>query len=408
MRLLLVHNRYRQRGGEDRAFDLERQALLDAGVTVESFLRDNDGDLPDAPGLASALGAIWSPAAFRALGATMDRFRPEVIHAHNLFPLISPSLYDAARARGVPVVQTLHNFRLGCVNGLFFHQGQTCTRCLHRSLPWPGVVRGCYRESRAASGAVATLIGVHRLLGTWRRKVTLFRVLSHASRERFITLGLPPERLVVCPNLTPPPPPPRPLLPPGGAPRNGVLFVGRLSPEKGVELLLDLWRAGGAGLPPLTLLGDGPLSGLADHAPPGATFVGRVAPEAVAEAMERAAFLVIPSLCWENFPMVAAEAMARGLPMLASRGGALEEMIDHGATGLLLPPGDRAAWAAAIGWAAEHPQELAAMGRRAQQTAQQRFSEARVRDQLLGWFEEAMRRERERAGRRGISGAGTA
>jgi glycosyltransferase involved in cell wall biosynthesis len=262
------------------------------------------------------------------------------MHVHNFFPMLSPAIYDAARAAGIPVVQTLHNYRLLCPNGLLLRNDRPCEDCRDRLVKWPGVLHRCYRGSRGASAAAAAMAGLHRWRGTWADQVDRYLALTPFARDRFVAGGLPAQRIAVSPVAMPDPGPAA-----WDDGRQGALYVGRLSPEKGLDTLLDAWT--GIDLP-LTIIGDGPLrAALAGRAPPHVTIAGPADPAGVAAAMARAALLVFPSLAYENFPLAVVEAMARGLPVLASRRGAMADMIEDGVSGAFAAPGDAAGWRAA-------------------------------------------------------------
>ncbi|MGE3934275.1 MAG: glycosyltransferase, partial [Rhodospirillaceae bacterium] len=274
---------------------------------------------------------------------------------HNTFPLISPAVYAAARDGGAAVVQTLHNFRTLCVKAQLLRDGAVCEDCVGRAVPWPGVVHRCYRDSLVASGAAATMLTVHRAAGTWRRAVDRYVALTGFARDKFVAGGLPAARIAVKPNFLDSPAPAAA----GPEARSGGLFVGRLSPEKGIGVLAAALARGPV---PLRIAGEGPV---AVAAAPDLTLLGRIDAGAVAREMAAAAYLVVPSVWYEGFPMVIVEAFARGLPVIASRIGSLAEIVEDGVTGLLAAPGDAADLAAKMRWAHEHPGEMAAMGRAA-------------------------------------------
>jgi glycosyltransferase involved in cell wall biosynthesis len=365
-RVLVAHCAYQHRGGEDAVVEAETALLRGHGHTVATYLRDN-ADVAALSSAALAAQTLWSRRAARELAAEIDRFRPDVIHVHNTLPLISPAAYwVAARAR-VPVVQTLHNFRPLCLNGLFLRAGAVCEDCVGR-LPWRGAAHGCYRGSRAASGVLAATVGLHRAIGTYHRKVSRYIALNDFCRDRFIAGGLPAERIAVKPNFVDAPPPP-------AGPRAGFLFVGRLSVEKGIATLAQAARmasveASGA---VLRVAGDGPAAAMLDGAP-GVTRLGALPPHVVRGEMERAAALVVPSVWYENFPRTIVEAFAAGLPVIASRIGALASIVSHGDTGLLFEPGNAHDLARTLADAAARPQELAAMGQRARARYEAEFS----------------------------------
>lgn len=369
MRILIIHERYRHRGGEDAAVDAELALFTQGGVAVDLLLEDNRR-MPDGMGLGVARHLLWSSTGHAAATDAIRRFRPDIVHVHNTFPLLSPSVHGAAQALGVPTVQTLHNFRLFCANALLLRDGKSCETCLGRTVPWAGVVHACYRDSIVASAAMAALIGTHNLLGTWRRKVDRFVALSPTSARTLVAGGLPPDRITVSPPVVPDPGPG----PAQADNRAGALFVGRLSPEKGLATVLAAWRQ----LPVpmgLDVIGDAPdADGPAMDIPPGVRFLGRRTPAEVSQAMAQAALLVFPTLARENFPLVVAEAMAHGLPVLASAGGAVEDMLENGVTGHFAKPGEPEDWSRMVADMMADPAALRRMGRAARATYAARYA----------------------------------
>ena len=375
LRVLFAHNAYQHRGGEDSVVEAEIALLRSHGHAVETYFRSND-DVAAMSSLALARHTLWSPRTPPDLADLIRRFRPDVIHAHNTFPLISPSLYWAAERAGVPVVQTLHNFRLMCLNALFLREGKVCEDCMGH-LPWRGVARACYRGSHAASAALAGMLTLHRGLGTYRHKVARYIALNEFCRNKFIEGGLPAERVVVKPNFVD-------FTAPEPLPRAGLLFVGRLSVEKGVSTLAEAMKL----LPnaSLRVAGDGPEAGLLDGVA-GVSRLGSLSGEAVRQEMSRAVALVVPSIWYENFPRTMVEAFACGLPVIASRIGALADIVRDGETGLLFEPGDPRDLADKLRWALAHPEQMAAMGRNARTQYEAMFSAAANYRRLLEIYE---------------------
>ncbi len=258
MRVLFVHNHYRQHGGEDESFPAEVDLLRGTGHEVVTYTQHNDR-VETLGRLRSAARTVWSSESYGHLRELMRDTNPHVVDVQNFFPLISPSLYHAAHAERVPVVQTLGNYRMMCPNALFFRDGRVCEDCRDKRVPWPGVLHACYRQSRLATAPVAAMLTVHRLVGTWRHKVTLYAARTEFSRQKFIQGGLPAEKIVIKPNFVGPDP--------GvGEHRGGfALFVGRLSPEKGIRTLLEAWKSSCSGLG-LKIIGDGPLRPMVESA----------------------------------------------------------------------------------------------------------------------------------------------
>ena len=343
MKILIAHNFYQQPGGEDQCAAAEIAMLKEFGhEVIEYFLHNNT--ISGMSNLQVAARTIWNWETYREVRRRLRQHRPQIAHFHNTFPLISPAAYYAAKSENVSVVQTLHNFRLSCANGLYFRNGRPCEECVGKSVPWPAVLHKCYRQSRAASATVGTMLTVHRGLGTWHKAVDAYIALTKIHRDKLIAAGLPAAKIAVKPNFAYPDPGP-------GAGLGGyAIYVGRLSAEKGVMTLLAAWRQLDGKLP-LRIVGDGPLAqavqeaALADST---IQWLGHVPLEAVYELIGRATALILPSQCYENFPRVVIEAFAKGTPVIASKLGAMAEIVDDGRTGLLFQPGNPADLAAKI------------------------------------------------------------
>lgn len=356
MRVLQVHNRYQQPGGEDVVVQAEHELLQNHGHDVDLLEADNAEIVGLAGQVKAALGTIYSPATKSLVAARIASFQPDVVHVHNFFPLLSPSIYYACRDVGVPVVQTLHNYRLICPNALLLRSGRPCEDCIGRRFAWPGVLHACYRGSRLGTVSVAAMASSHHRLGTWRGRVDRFIALSEFAKKKLAEGGLPEEKITVKPNFVPD------SGRPGDARDRFALFVGRLSQEKGIELLLAAWKSWNASIP-LKIVGDGPLASVVAELAKrcGAECLGRLPGGRVRQMMTKASFLIFPSLCYENFPLAVAEAFAAGLPVVAAGHGSMASLVEHGRTGLHFRPGDAADLAAKIEWAAVHPEEMARM-----------------------------------------------
>lgn len=392
MRVLLLHNRYQQPGGEDGVFAAESDLLEARGHQVLQYTAHNDRVAKmGRPALARA--TVWNGEVYRELRDLIRRERPYVAHFHNTFPLISPAAYHAARAEGVPVVQTLHNYRLLCPNAQFFRDGRVCEDCLGKAVPWPGVVHACYRGSRAASGTVAAMLTAHRALGTWSEKADAYVALTEFAREKFVQGGLPAERISVKPNFLPEDP--------GVGEGRGdyFLFVGRLSGEKGVDALLAAWERLGERVR-LKIVGDGPLApGVARAAERlgGMEWLGRQPKDRVLGLMKDARALLFPSVWYEGFPVVFAEAFAVGLPIIASDLGSMSSLVDPGRTGLHFRPGDPKDLAARVEWASANPAELKRMRGEARAEFEARYTAGRNYQLLMEIYGKASERVEVRA-----------
>jgi glycosyltransferase involved in cell wall biosynthesis len=379
LRVLVVHNRYRQPGGEDAVVRDEIALLSRMGVIVEVYERDNH-EIDSMSPLRVAVDTVWSARTAAEIDRLLDRFKPHVVHAHNTFPLVSPSLYASAERHRVAVVQTLHNFRLFCVQAMFMRSGKVCEDCLG-ALPWRGIAHRCYRDSVTQSAVAVGMLGVHRALGTYRKRVTRYIALNRFCRDKFVEAGLPAERIVIKPNFVDLPPPAT------DNPRSGALFVGRLAPEKGVSVLLAAARLDTTSQ--IDVIGGGPDEAQV-RGTPGVRALGWRTPEEIYARMRGAACLVMPSLWYENFPRTLVEAYACGLPVVASRLGAMAELVVEGKTGLLFEPGNAADLALTLEWAERHPEEMRRMGAAARKLYESRYTpEANFR-QLTAIYEDAI------------------
>ena len=388
MTILVVHNRYRVRGGEDSVFEAECRLLEEAGHKVVRYEKDNR-DIPDRGGrLGLALRTVWNGRTYRELRELVRREKPDVVHCHNTFPLISPSVYWAAAREGVPVVQTLHNYRLACLNGYLFRDGAVCEKCLGRT-PWCGLRRRCYRGSFGGSLSLFAMLAVHRLLGTWRRKVACYVALTDFGRRKFERAGLPARKITVKPNAFAPPARMRsasesrgenPGSRESGNPALRVVFIGRLSPEKGVDVLLRAWALlqapGGPGAaeprrgpaPTCEIVGDGPeraaLEALAGElgVADSVRFAGALPRDEALGALASASLLVFPSLWYETFGLTILEAASQGVPAVVTDIGGQSSLVRDGVTGRHVPPGDPAALAEALRGLLADPAALRRMG----------------------------------------------
>lgn len=389
----MVHNRYLQRGGEDESYEAESDLLEAHGWQVERYEEDNLR-IEQLGRVRTAARSIWSWQAHRYVREAHRLRHFDILHVQNFFPLISPSVYAAARSRGAAVVQTLRNYRLLCPVGTLFRDGQVCEDCVGRRVAWPGIWHRCYRQSAAASGAVAAMVGIHNMLDTWTDMVDVYVAPTHFARAKFVEGGLPAERIMVKPNCVYPDP--------GvGAGDGGfALYVGRLSPEKGIGTLLAAWSRLQQP-PPLKIVGDGPLAAMVREAGQSIRameWLGWRPNDEVLELIGRAAVLIMPSIWYETFGRVVIEAFAKGTPVIASNLGAVAELVTHGATGRLFAPGDPAALAAEVGWLFGDARRLGEMRRAARASFEKSFSAERNFAMLSDIYARARAMAQRRAG----------
>jgi len=391
MKILLVHNRYQRPGGEDQVFETERDMLRAHGHEVLTYELHNDS-VEYMSRLSLLRHTVWNQDTVHEMRGQIRLHRPAVVHCHNTFPLVSPSVFWVCHKEKVPVVWSIHNYRLACLNGFLYRDGHVCEACFGR-FPRPGLKHRCYRGSLAASAVAALTWWVHfRRLRTYQRHVTRFIALSDFERRKLEALGLSADKISVKPN-------PVMLLDEqmiGERPASAqatrtnqptALYLGRLSPEKGVALLIRAWLEARDRLPPdsrLLLIGDGPkrdeLEALAgDQLRPasdgnkataaprgGITFLGQQSRIEVLQHLRQASLLVSPSICYETFGMAAAEAQACGCPVIVPEHGALAELVAPDTTGWIFPAGDSTALADTLVKAFADPEKLRQTGLAAQ------------------------------------------
>ena len=387
LRVLLGHNFYRSSApsGEDAVFRNERALLESHGVEVISFERRND-DIDDSGlyrKLRLAAATCWSNATARAVSEVVRKYRPDIAHFHNTFPQLSPSVYASCTKNGVPVIQTLHNYRLICPGALLQRAGRPCEDCIGGSL-MPALRHRCYRNSLAATGTLVGMISLNRRLGSYERNVTRYIALTQFAASRLVAGGLPAERMAVKPNFLPDPPAP------GRGAGGYAVYVGRLSPEKGVRTMLNAWKKIDV---PLKILGDGPIRAEMEslarekHLP--VEFMGFRSRDEILEIVCNAMFQVVPSEWYEGFPMVILEAYACGTPVVASRIGSLQEIVRENVTGSLFAPGDADDLAASIKGILGNGNRLEELRRTVRSYFEDHYTPRRNIDQLLAIYEEA-------------------
>ena len=386
MRVLMLHNRYLLPGGEDISYAIDVALLRRAGHEVQTIEEHNER-IRHLGSRRAAARTVWSQEAYTRVRRELRQHRYDIVHVQNFFPLISPSVYYAARSEGVAVVQTLRNYRLLCPGRDLFRDGRPCELCVGKMIPWPGVAHACYRDSRAATGAVAAMLSIHRLARTWARCVDRYIALTRFGREKFMEGGLPSEKIVVRSNTVYPDP--------GAGPGGGgfAVFVGRLEEQKGIRTLLDAWRQLGRKAP-LTIIGDGPLASLVEAATKsqtGITWLGSQPSRETLEVVGRADLLVFCSQSYEGQPRVIAEAFARGTPVIAPRLGAMTEMVEEGLTGRLYRPLDPASMAEQANALVADQAAILKMRQAARRSFEQKFSPEASADLLVDIYRAAVR-----------------
>jgi glycosyltransferase involved in cell wall biosynthesis len=338
------------------------------GHLVEVY-EENNERIAELNPMRMAVNTVWSVEAYKTIRSRLREQPHDLVHVQNFFPLISPSIYYAAKAEKVPVVQTLRNYRLLCPNALFFRDGHVCEDCLGKFVPWPGILHACYRD-RMATGVVTAMLTTHRMLRSWTEAVDIYIALTEFARQKFIQGGFPAEKIVVKPNFVHPDPG-------TGEGRGGyALFVGRLSPEKGISTLLEAWKQLGGKIP-LKIVGDGPLAlQVAEAAKQmlGVEWLERKPLEEVYELIGQAAFIVFPSEWYETFGRVAIEAFAKGTPVIAAAIGAIAELVEPERNGFHFRPGDPQDLAAKVELALSQPGKLAQMRQEARAEFEKKYT----------------------------------
>lgn len=370
MKILIAHNFYEQAGGEDAVVKSEYELLRKKGEDVSLYERSNKeiGSLSLIGKLKFLFQMEWSRKSYDELRLRIRQSRPDVVHFHNIFYMITPAAYDACHDEGVPVVQSQHNFRPLCSNGLFFRQGAVCEECLQHSL-WRGVRYGCFKGSRAATLMMARMLMTHQKKKTWNKKVDRYIMATEFTRKKYIEAGIPPEKISIKPHFV------FANQSNTGGDQGYALYIGRLSPEKGADVLLKAWE----NLPqiPLKIIGTGPMAQeLQDYAGQkglkNVQFLGYVSHQEYETNLRGAKFLVLPSVCYENFPRVVVEAYSFGIPLLASRLGSMNDLVTEQKTGVLFEAGNAKDLAEKARWLIDHPQEFNRMRR---QSIQQEYNE---------------------------------
>ncbi|AMC36804.1 glycosyltransferase family 4 protein [Janthinobacterium sp. B9-8] len=377
-RVLIVHNAYQQKGGEDSVVDNEIALLKKHGHEVEHYFRHND-EIINQSKLSLLKQTVWSKKTYTEFSLLLKRVKPDVIHVHNTFPLISPSLYWAAQALNVPLVQTLHNFRLLCPQATFLRDGRVCEDCVGHAT-WRGIMRRCYRDSFAQSAVLSGMLTIHRSVGTYKNKINRYIALNEFCKNKYIQGGIPADKIMIKPNFAED-------VGCGAEQRSGFLYVGRLSPEKGARIFATAFSADPHGH--LAVVGAGEesvyLTGIAQL-----DLCGALPQQEVRAYMRSSLALVLPSICYENMPMTLVEAYSSGLPVIASRLGPLCDLVEDGKTGLLFNASDADDLAKKMTWAVNNPEAMAEMGRNAREKYLAEYTPDKNYEILMNIYNEAI------------------
>lgn len=391
MKVLQVHNYYSSaKGGEETHFDSERDLLQEQGHLVERFVVSNKS--VDPPSLRTGAETVWSVRSYREMREVIKKQSPDLVHFYNTFVRLSPSVYWAAAAEKVPVVQSLQNYRLTCANGLLMRNGRPCEECVGR-FPWPALAHRTYRGSLAATGAVVGMQQVNRILGTYRNKVDAYITPTDFARKVMVRASLPQEKVFVKPNFVPDPLSALERLPERA---EQMVFVGRLAHEKGVDLLLDAWRRIEPPSTRLVIVGNGPeREGLMRRFGDlqGVEWRGWLGREEMLREISRSRYLVVPSRWYEVLPLVMLEALALSTPVIAPNHGGFPDIISPGDNGLLFTPNDMEDLVSILGRALQLDESSwLALGKNARNSYLKHFTPEVNYPILMGIYEEAIQR----------------
>ncbi|MDH3274513.1 MAG: glycosyltransferase family 4 protein [Gammaproteobacteria bacterium] len=395
----MVHNYYGSLApsGENRVFEAERALLQQRGHEVSEYVRHNDTiRAKGIRGLVQgAFATPWNPWAAAHMRHAVEAFRPEVVHVHNTFPLLSPAIFFAIGNKAAKVL-TLHNYRLFCAAAIPMRNGHVCTECLDRHSAWPALRYGCYRGNRLASIPLALSIELHRKLGTWMHRVDAFITLTDFQRDKMIAAGLPANRVYVKPNFFSGYPVPVEWQERG----NYAVYAGRLSAEKGVEMLIQAWLSWGSQAPELRVLGNGPLRNVLekmvmDSPTAKVRFMGQVSRQVAHQQIANAKLMVMPSLCFEGFPMAICEAFAFGTPLAVSNIGPFPSVVRHGVSGIIFSPGDVHALVRAMQTIWNSPTALEDLSAGARVAFEHHYNEVANYQMLTEIYSKAMAAKRE-------------
>ena len=385
MKILLMHNYYQHSGGETVVLEREKAVLEEHGQEVRIVATHSNQITSMLSKVAAAAKSIYSPSARRMAEAEISAFKPDIVHVHNFLPLLSPSVYYACRSAGVPVVQSIHNYRQVCPGGQLLRKGQVCELCVKKRFAWPGIVHACYKGSTAATATVAAMLSIHHALGTWEKLVDVYIAPCDFVRRKLIEGGVPPLKIEIKPHF----------VDDDGCVGDGkggyALFAGRLSPEKGVDTLLASWEELD-NIIPLIIAGDGSSAALLSDAQAkiqNLKCLGWVPHESVRDLMRGAAFLIVPSKWYEAFGLVIIEAFSVGTPVIVSAFGAIQELVCDAITGWHFQPGDARDLVAKVKWAVSHPEYLREMRVRARAEFEAKYTPERNYELLMRIYQRA-------------------
>jgi glycosyltransferase involved in cell wall biosynthesis len=381
MKILILHNEYQQYGGEDTVVKNEVKILQNAGHSIYVEIISNNQISGIWSKLSAAVGLVFSWKSYFAVKKLIKEVKPDVVHVHNFFPLWSPSIFYACNSLKVPVVLTLHNYRTLCPTALLMYKGKVTEKSISDG-PWWAIPKKVYRNSLFGTLLLALMISIHKWLGTWEKQVTTFIALTQFAKDKFISAGFPSNKIAIKPNFA------NMDMPSNYDKRDSTfLYVGRLSEEKGIYTLSNIPKENLSNFS-IKIIGSGPLDSLLTHS----SFVkmGHQNSQLVFQSMQKHLALILPSICYEGFPMTIVEAYANSLPVIGSRIGSIGELVEHGVTGLLFEAGNTHSLAKTLQWALDHPQEMYQMGLNARKKYEQSYTAQKNLQQLEDIYMDAI------------------
>ena len=389
VKILLVHNFYGSTApsGENTAFTSEANLLRNHGHSVVEFTRNSDELLRHNlyGKVRGAFSTVWNPASLRKLKSALRENRPDIVHIHNTFPILSPSVLYATSELNIPTVLTLHNYRIGCSAATALRRDEPCTLCLDTKSVVPALRYGCYRNSRIATLPVSLMIALHNAKKTWEKNVDAFITLTEFQKEKMVGFGIPERSLFVKPQFLENPPQPIPWQ----RREAKAVFIGRLYAAKGIHVLINSWIKWGKTAPPLEIIGDGPIKDELlnmvgkSEAAGSIFFLGNLSHTETMKRLSLAQLLILPSICFEGFPMVVQEAYAHGVAIAASNIGSLPHLIAENRTGVLFTPGNAESLLASVQKLLADTSALCTMGEQAKQEFDSKYTSGRNYEILM-------------------------
>lgn len=389
MKILYIHNRYIHKGGEDTVFEAESNLLKQYGHDVQTLVFDNKNINSLKDKILTGIMTLFNFKSAALLKQKTLEFQPDIIHIHNFFPIASPSIFFVAHRANIPVVMTLHNYRLICPGALLYRNNAVCEVCIHKTFPINGVMHGCYRQSRFQTLLLALTSSIHTVTKTWQSKINRYIALSNFEKVRFLdsSLHLNISQITLKPNFVE---------------DHGYsiekeeyfIYIGRLSEEKGIETVLRAFENSNQFL---YILGSGPLEEkvkISTVKHNNIRYFGFQKSEIIIQKLKRAKALIFGSVCYETFGMTIIEAFSTATPVICSDLGAPAELVEHGINGLHFQAGNSNDLSTQINWLNNHPDAHHMMCTNARNTYKSKFTSEKNYEMLMNIYEEVIREKK--------------